>query len=101
MNNLTASHVQFIIENREIKSINEMAEELKITAYRIRKYMIENKLMPDSETVQKIRVKNRNHNTVEKKVESIDTYEPEKWIPDPWNHSLNPITFFRVQLLKS
>ena len=101
MTHLTAPHIQFIIENREVKSINEMARELNLTAYRIRKYMIENKLMPDSETVQKIRVKNRNHNVAQKKVESIDAYKPEKWIPDPWNHSLNPVTFYRVQLLKS
>lgn len=101
MTNLTSPQIQFVIENREIKSINEMSLELQLTPYRIRKYMIENKLMPDSETVQRIRVKNRNHNIVEKKAESIDTYEPEKWIPDPWNHSLNPVTFFRVQLLKN
>ena len=101
MTHLTAPHIQFIIENREVKSINEMARELNLTAYRIRKYMIENKLMPDSETIQKIRVKNRNHTTVEKTVESLDTYEPAKWMPDPWNHSLNPVTFFRVQLLKN
>lgn len=97
---LTDPQIKFIIENRMISSIIDMAKQIETTPYRVRKYMFENNLTLDNECVQKIRVKKRNHNGLKKPVQIEDDYEPAKWISDPWNHSINSVTFFRVQLLK-
>ena len=89
---LNQEQIEYIKENRQKMSMNQMSTDLKLSFYAVSNYMTENNLKVDKETVYK----NRSINREKIEPQKAECYKKEQWVFDIWNNKINPITMFRV-----